>query len=196
LAAISIRLCCPWGAGGLPNGVWKYFIREGVVSGGAHADKSSCWPYEFTPCEHHSDGDRPACAGENKTPGCRSSCINASFDFKESKTYGRIAYSLPLDQEQIKAEILTNGPVQAAFLVYADFPSYSTGVYHHVEGDMLGGHAIKLVGWGSHPERGDYWIAANSWNYDWAGLGGFFYIKRGVNECGIESLVYSGLPRL
>ena len=31
----------------------------------------------------------------------------------------------------------------------------------------------------------EYWIAANSWGPDW-GEAGFFRIRRGVNECGIE----------
>jgi len=31
--------------------------------------------------------------------------------------------------------------------VYADFANYVSGVYHHVSGDVEGGHAIKIVGW-------------------------------------------------
>lgn len=45
-----------------------------------------------------------------------------------------------------------------------------TGVYQHVTGDMLGGHAIKVLGWGE--ENGTpYWLAANSWNSDWGDKG-------------------------
>jgi cathepsin B len=39
---------------------------------------------------------------------------------------------------------MTNGPVEAAFTVYADFPSYKSGVYQHKSGSELGGHAIKV----------------------------------------------------
>ena len=28
---------------------------------------------------------------------------------------------------------------------------------------------------------------ANSWSSEWGGLGGFFHIRRGTNECGIET---------
>jgi cathepsin B len=58
---------------------------------------------------------------------------------------------------------MTNGPVEGAFTVYADFPSYKNGVYQYTSGDELGGHAIKILGWGT--ENGTpFWLVANSWN--------------------------------
>lgn len=61
--------------------------------------------------------------------------------------------------------------------------------------DKSEGHLVKLLGWGT--EKGvDYWLAANSWNTCWGNLGGFFKIRRGTNECGIESSVYAGIPKL
>ena len=49
---------------------------------------------------------------------------------------------------KIQTEIMTKGPVQAMFTVYSDFLSYKSGVYHHVTGQELGGHSVKIVGWG------------------------------------------------
>ena len=44
------------------------------------------------------------------------------------------------------------------------------GVYKHVSGSPLGGHAIKILGWGV--EDGiPYWLCANSWNTDWGDNG-------------------------
>jgi len=43
---------------------------------------------------------------------------------------------------------MTNGPVEAAFNVYEDFLTYKTGVYKHTTGSLLGGHAVKCLGWG------------------------------------------------
>lgn len=44
--------------------------------------------------------------------------------------------------------------------------SFELGVYEHVHGSALGGHAIRILGWGV--ENGTpYWIIANSWNGDW-----------------------------
>jgi len=89
---------------------------------------------------------------------------------------------------------MTHGPVEASFTVYADFPTYKSGVYHHTTGSALGGHAIKIVGWGNE-SGSDYWLVANSWNADW-GTKGFFKIKRGSNECGIEGGIVAGIPTL
>ena len=45
-----------------------------------------------------------------------------------------------------------------------------TGVYKHVTGEALGGHAVKMMGWGV--EGGvKYWLVANSWNTDWGDNG-------------------------
>lgn len=78
---------------------------------------------------------------------------------------------------------MTRGPVQAMFTVYSDFLSYKSGVYRHVTGQELGGHSVKIVGWGVENKVG-YWLVANSWNEDW-GDNGFFKIQRGDDECGI-----------
>jgi cathepsin B len=68
------------------------------------------------------------------------------------------------------------------------------GVYQHVTGSELGGHAIRILGWGV--ENGTpYWLIANSWNSDW-GDNGYFRILQGRNECGIEASITAGLPRV
>lgn len=86
---------------------------------------------------------------------------------------------------------MTNGPVEVAFDVYEDFLSYKSGVYSHVSGGSVGGHAVKMIGWGT--ENGsDYWIIANSWNNAW-GDNGFFKILRGSDECSIEDSVVAGM---
>ena len=80
--------------------------------------------------------------------------------------------------------IMGQGPIGAAFTVYEDFANYVSGIYHHVTGQAMGGHAIRIVGWGV--ESGTkYWKVANSWNPYW-GEQGYFRIVRGKNECGIE----------
>ena len=43
---------------------------------------------------------------------------------------------------------MEHGPVEAAFTVYSDFENYAGGIYHATSTKSLGGHAIRIVGWG------------------------------------------------
>ncbi|KAM6991923.1 cathepsin Bb [Tautogolabrus adspersus] len=181
--------------GGYPSAAWEYWAKNGLVTGGLYGSKVGCRPYTIPSCEHHVNGTRPPCQGEQDTPKCVEQCVDGySPSYPKDKHFGKRTYSIPSDQEQIKTELYKFGPVEAAFSVYADFLLYKTGVYQHLTGDMLGGHAIKILGWGE--ENGTpYWLAANSWNSDW-GDKGFFKIKRGNDECGIESEMVAGMPQV
>ena len=96
----------------------------------------------------------------------------------------------------MQKEIMTNGPIQVAFMVYKSFMSYKSGVYSKHFWELLpeGGHAVKIVGWGTESGT-DYWLVANSWDTTW-GLDGYFKIKRGNNEGKIETQgpPYAGMP--
>ena len=69
-----------------------------------------------------------------------------------------------------------------------------SGIYHHVEGEHIGGHPVKVIGWGVEGLK-KYWIISNSFNEDW-GENGFMKIARGHNECNIEVEAVSGIPKL
>jgi cathepsin B len=198
ISAENLLSCC-WTCGmgcngGYPQAAWSWWKRDGLVTGGAYGTKSGCQPYEIKPCEHHVNGTRQPCSGEQNTPRCEKKC-EAGYDksYSDDKWYGQSSYSVSSDVSQIQKEIMTNGPVEGAFTVYADFPSYKSGVYQHESGGVLGGHAIRILGWGE--ENGTpYWLVANSWNYDW-GDKGYFKILRGNDECGIEGSIAAGLPK-
>jgi len=95
-------------------------------------------------------------------------------------------------------ELFKNGPLSISFLVYSDFMTFfqatPKGIYKHKTGGALGGHAVKLVGWGV--ENGvEYWTIANSWGTMW-GDHGFFKIVRGINDCTVEQRrVTAGIPK-
>merc|ERR1712137_1133875 len=90
----------------------------------------------------------------------------------------------------IQKDIMQFGSVTAAFTVYNDFVTYKSGVYQHHTGRQLGGHAVKMIGWGV--ENGTpYWLIVNSWNEAW-GDSGTFKILRGSNHCGIEGQITAG----
>ncbi|KAG0435750.1 hypothetical protein HPB47_018338, partial [Ixodes persulcatus] len=40
------------------------------------------------------------------------------------------------------------------------------GVYQHHSRDIIGRHAIRILGWGWE-DNNPYWLLANSWNEDW-----------------------------
>eukprot|EP00997_Jenningsia_sp_PLL12_P010497 NODE_7773_length_439_cov_37.638462_g6928_i0.p1 GENE.NODE_7773_length_439_cov_37.638462_g6928_i0~~NODE_7773_length_439_cov_37.638462_g6928_i0.p1 ORF type:complete len:103 (-),score=31.35 NODE_7773_length_439_cov_37.638462_g6928_i0:131-409(-) len=90
----------------------------------------------------------------------------------------------------MQKELMEKGTLSVSLTVYEDFEAYTSGVYQHVTGKNLGGHAIKMVGWGV--DNGTpYWTCVNSWNDSW-GEDGIFRILRGSDECGIEGGVVAG----
>ncbi|CAG9786126.1 unnamed protein product [Diatraea saccharalis] len=198
-SAEDLLSCCPICGlgcnGGMPTLAWEYWKHAGLVSGGNYNSSQGCRPYEIPPCEHHVPGNRMPCNGDMATPKCKRTCEDGyNVNYKKDKRYGKHVFSVKSEEDHIRAELFKNGPVEGAFTVYADLLTYKDGVYKHTQGDALGGHAIKIIGWGI--DNGTkYWLIANSWNSDW-GNNGFFKILRGENHCGIESSIVAGEPLL
>jgi cathepsin B len=200
ISAQNLLTCCGFSCGNGCNGgyleaAWSYYKNTGLVSGWLYNTTNYCQSYTFAPCSHHVSGKYPNCTGELPTPKCVKSCDSRSnATYTSDVHHGSSVYSVARDVAKIQTEIMTNGPVEASFTVYADFLTYKSGVYHHVSGSALGGHAIKILGWGVESGT-EYWLIANSWNEDW-GNQGFFRIKRGSNESGIENSIVAGIPKL
>jgi len=127
-----------------------------------------------------------------KREECTSTCTDTN-DVKPKYYARKLATSLLPTAADIKADMYLNGPVHSAFLVYEDFMNYQSGVYSHQTGDYLGGHSIKIVGWGQTADGVEYWIVANSWGTDW-GQDGFFWIEQGA--CMIDVNGIAGEPNL
>jgi cathepsin B len=175
--------------GGYPIQAWKYWQKTGLVTGGPYGSNQGCQPYEIPPCG--SDG----CGGtDTKTPSCSLTCESSyRTPFMNDKHYGASAYTVGNGVTGMQQELFTNGPVVAAFNVYEDFYSYTSGVYHHIWGSLVGGHAVKVIGWGVEDDT-PYWLVANSWNETW-GMNGLFKIIRGTNDCDFESSIVAGLAK-
>eukprot|EP01116_Phalansterium_solitarium_P008555 TRINITY_DN22482_c0_g1_i1.p1 TRINITY_DN22482_c0_g1~~TRINITY_DN22482_c0_g1_i1.p1 ORF type:complete len:326 (-),score=86.12 TRINITY_DN22482_c0_g1_i1:238-1215(-) len=183
------------GGGGCEGGeaeeAFDYAVREGVVDEG-------CAPYL---CPNNQDNghcvltctvEQQPCLNFVNTPSCKKTCQNGAV-WKNSKHFMTKYYDL--NSNKIEQEIMTHGPVAAAFTVYEDFLSYKSGVYQHTTGDALGGHVIKIIGFGTTADGTKYWQCQNSWTTYW-GDGGYFQILRGSDECGIEDDVSAAIPKL
>jgi len=199
LSARDLLSCCSECGdgcnGGEPDIAWQYLVSNGVVTGGDYGNEALCSMYPFPQCSHHEPGKYPGCpADEYNTPTCQQSCDkNSTYNVTYSADLHKFAtaYSISKNVDEIRTEILTNGPVEASFDVYEDFLTYKSGIYTHQTGELVGGHAVRIIGWGS-TNGTDYWLVANSWNEYW-GSNGLFMIKRGVDECGFEDDISAGL---
>jgi C1A family cysteine protease len=101
-------------------------------------------------------------------------CLGAASVVKVT-TY----FALYDDYDRKKA--LQTGPLVGGMSVYEDFSTYKGNVYKYAAGDLLGQHAICIVGYDD--QRGA-WIGRNSWGADW-GEQGYFYI--GYGECDLNT---------
>jgi len=202
ISANDLTACCSecgFGCGGgfLPA-AWSYLVNTGIVTGGNYNDSTTkkwCQKYSLPNCDHHENGQYQLCSAqpEYPTPKCVVQCdagTSYSTPYGQDKHKFASSYSVAPNIAAIATEIMNNGPVEAAFTVYEDFLTYKSGVYQHKTGGVDGGHAVKLMGWGTENNT-PYWLVANSWNEDW-GDKGTFKIIRGTNECGIEASVVAG----
>ena len=85
------------------------------------------------------------------------------------------------------------------------------------KGEPVGGHAVTLVGWGTFKDTDGlfipYWICLNSWGREWGtngypnrnqresypaklDEGGYFWMVRGIDNCGIEKNACAGQPNM
>jgi len=215
LSAQDVCFCASMNGcgGGQITTPWDHIASKGAVTGGqvdgsGPMGKGFCSDFSLPHCHHHGpQGDdpypaegAPGCPSQS-SPKCPSACdAGSKRTFASDKwTFaaatgnnrkllgggGGGAVQTASGEAGIQKAIMEGGPVETAFTVYTDFANYVSGIYHHVSGSVEGGHAVRIVGWGVDGGN-KYWKVANSWNPYW-GEKGYFRIKRGGNECGIEN---------
>jgi cathepsin C len=106
------------------------------------------------------------------------------------------------NEEVMKYELVQNGPIAVSFEVYPDFKKYTGGVYHHTglssefKPFEITNHCVLAVGYGEDESTGEpFWIIKNSWSDTW-GEQGYFRIRRGTDECSMESIAVASTPVL
>ncbi len=115
------------------------------------------------------------------------SCTTCS-DWKNRIGHTKIpSWTNTKDVEQMKKNLVENGPQITGMAVYQDFFSYSGGIYEHVSGGLAGYHCVAVVG---YDDQDECWICKNSWGTGWgepySGERGWFRIKYG--QCGMEDV--------
>ncbi|MGZ3742387.1 MAG: C1 family peptidase [Pseudobdellovibrionaceae bacterium] len=132
-------------SGWVPESAASQLMNKGVTD-------EACMPYTS--------------GATGKDVSCQATCSDYS-----QRIYKISNYSSPTDDvtdiEAVKSA-LQKGPVMTSLNVYADFMSYAGGVYKHVSGDYLGGHAISIVG---YDDVSQSFIIRNSWGEDWGDHG-------------------------
>lgn len=62
---------------------WAWWREDGIVTGEVYGDKTSCKPYAFPPCNHHSSGPRDDCSQHSySAPTCKEECSNSEYPKK------------------------------------------------------------------------------------------------------------------
>ena len=192
----------PCDQGGIPEIALRYPMIRGLLT-------EEAYPYE----NEMSTDIKPCKAGSKlgflemmRTPDPERHEKHPERIFVHSRSI-RSLCDPPLSQKVIdenivnmKIELMENGPIIGTVLVYDDLYSYDGESIYEVSKDarLMGGHAITIFGWsdaGSNTEeegfQGAYWICRNSWLYWPKDLPnkhmGWFYVRLGRNEAGIES---------
>lgn len=123
---------------------------------------------------------------------------NLSCDVPKNTRRYKIQYGSVktfVGEDEIREEILKNGPVTGLIYLTEDLYSYGGGVYENrnvAVYDQL--HAVEIIGWGNDFGT-PYWLVQNSFGNDW-GENGTMKILRGRNELGIETYATAGIPLL
>ena len=158
LSEQQIVSCNPYGAG--CNGGWAGAAYYVFMHHGGILE--NCMPYEGS--------DNVACRQ------------NEFLEFSDMDTW----VSIPNDIDQIKTELLNNGPVCTSVDANEAWDGYSGGVID-VPGQGTN-HLVLIVGWDDRMGDDGVWIVKNSWGPGW-GEGGFGYVAYG--SCNIGSGVTS-----
>ncbi len=85
-----------------------------------------------------------------------------------------------VSQSQRKQAIYEDGPIIAQMQVFEDLRVYKSGIYEHVQGQLVGHHAVCVVG---YDDEDGCWIVKNSWSAKWGEMG---YLRIKYGQCCID----------
>ncbi|KAK0427957.1 hypothetical protein QR680_010509 [Steinernema hermaphroditum] len=93
------------------------------------------------------------------------------------------------DEEKLKIAVATQGPISIAIDAgHRSFQMYKQGVYYDPECSSEDlDHGVLVVGYGTDPQHGDYWIVKNSWGKSWGENGYIRMARNRNNHCGVAT---------
>ena len=174
--------------GGDPESVFQWMcepqihVPDDTVPGGNYTATVASCPAHVYPKGFRGNQDHPV-------------NVDNSIQWPPSgQTFQRIDTS-PTEPviDDIKREIMTNGPVSSIYIVGQDmmnkwFSWEEDYIYSYDNTSISDGlHAIQIIGWGSKPEP--YWLIMNSWGSGGINGDGTFKVAIGTNGCGFEKYV-------
>lgn len=176
--------------GGSATGTFEFIKRAGNVP------YSTC--QQYLACSHESR--EGFCNYVDTTCSPSNTCLTCStfksgggvcnaLDYYPNATIAQ--YGTLDNADAIKAEIYARGPV-AAGVNAVEILEYTGGVIDMPRKSKEVDHIVSITGWASD-EQGQYWIVRNSWGEYW-GERGFFRIRMGGNQLGIEGEVSWAIP--
>ena len=104
------------------------------------------------------------------------------------KAYGKISGA-----EQMKREILNEGPIACEIFSTHGFFHYTGGVYSEYRDLLRKNYNVVIVGWDVDPSGVEYWIGRASYGTFW-GEKGYFRLKMYEDNLGVEDICYWATP--
>jgi len=171
--------------GGDATGLYQFIHDTGYVPFETCLTWEAC---DKTSKEGHCSKGDYTCKPINTCRTCNTytdkggKCVEVTrFPNVTVKEYGEV-----VGEQKMMAEIYARGPI-ACSIDATILLDYNGGIIDDNKPTDDLDHVVSVIGWGVDSATGTkYWLARNSWGEYWGEMG-FFKIKRGENQQGIES---------
>jgi len=96
----------------------------------------------------------------------------------------------------LQQAVATMGPISVAIDAgHPSFQNYKQGVYYESLCSSTNiDHGVLVVGYGTDPTYGDYWLVKNSWGTGWGESGYIRMARNKNNNCGVAT--YPSVPKV
>ncbi|XP_055327890.1 procathepsin L-like [Paramacrobiotus metropolitanus] len=177
----------------------QWFRKTGQLNALSEQNLKDCCEKDPTKCSTYVNG---TCTLDETYQYLKINGVETLSDYPDSAQPGKCAYDpkkraatlsgydfIDATEKQLKVAVASIGPIASAMdSSQPSFMTYAGGVYNEPNCSSTNlDHAVLIVGYGTDPTAGDYWIVKNSFGPDW-GLKGYILMSRNKNnQCGIAT---------